>query len=827
MDSGTVREGSGLDGGNAVAEALGRLCDIAALRQPDDPLLVRFLPLYYSELPADDVDDRKLDDVYAVACAHLALGRTREPGEPVARVLSPDRERDGWHSQHSVVLVVTDDMPFLVDTMRMVLERRGLGVHLLVHPMLRAVRDEADRLVDVAPDSVDDVGTLEAWTQIEIDRTDRATAADVEAEILRAVADVQVVVDDFPAMRGRMDSLAGVAPILPWLAAGQFVFLGAADYDVAPDGGLTLREGSELGLARGDDRARAPRPMPAGRPVTIARTDDVSSVFRDERQTVVAVDTAGATVQTRFVGLLATNAYRVSVLDIPGVGDAVADALDLSPARMHAHTGRATRTVLENLPRDLVLGARADRPGAAGGVDRGAPGAPARARVRGPRARRALGDRARLPAPRPVHGRAPRPRRRRRRPRLRGRPADVRDGCRRQLAGPDRGERAARRGRPPGRPRRPGASRRRAVDGVVGRAAGGPRRRRRGGARPHAVRRRRRPRAGRLRRGREPRPRDQRRAPHRRPPRVRRRADHLPRPRRRRAAGGVALPRLPARRPGRPVRAAAAARPPRVAGPRRTAVHVPPRRRPGLRLRHRGPGRHRRRPRRAAPGRPAGCVHGPPGWFRRERRLQPAGPARRAERARSLARAGVRQVPAPDRVRVQPGVRGSGPRRPPAPRRRPRRPVPHPLRPHPLRRHAQPRARRRGRGARRDDHGRARRHPEPRRRPHLPGLPHPRQRHGAHELLPGPQGDRPQARSRGDPRAPAAEAEARDLGLRAPRRGGAPARRRHRPRRAALERPPGGLPHRGPRPDEGTDGQERGDRAERREGRLRRQAPAR
>ena len=93
--------------------------------------------------------------------------------------------------------------------------------------------------------------------------------------------------------------------------------------------------------------------MPSGRDVVIARTDDVSTVFRDDRQTVVAV-TVG-TVQSRFVGLLATNAYRVSVLDVPGVGDAVADALDLTPERMHAHTGRATRTVLENLPRDLVL----------------------------------------------------------------------------------------------------------------------------------------------------------------------------------------------------------------------------------------------------------------------------------------------------------------------------------------------------------------------------------------------------------------------------------------------------------------------------------------
>ena len=342
-------------GSGAVAEALGRLCDIATLRQPDDPLLVRFLPRYYSELPADDVDDRKLDDIYAVAVAHLALGRVRRAGTAAARVLSPERDRDGWHSPHSVVLVVTDDMPFLVDTIRLVLERRGLGVHLLVHPVLRAVRED-DRLVDVAPDPADGIDDqLEAWTQIEIDRTDATTAAAVEAEILQVVDEVQRVVDDFPAMHARMEALSGAGPILAWLAAGQFVFLGAADYDVSSGGHLTLRSGSELGLARGDVRAANPRPMPAGRAVTIARTDDVSTVFRGDRQTVVAVDAVGGTVQSRFIGLLATNAYRVSVLDIPGVGDAVALALDLTPARMHAHTGRATRTVLENLPRSLVL----------------------------------------------------------------------------------------------------------------------------------------------------------------------------------------------------------------------------------------------------------------------------------------------------------------------------------------------------------------------------------------------------------------------------------------------------------------------------------------
>ena len=158
-----------------VAEALGRLRDLAGLRQPDDPLLADLLPLYYSELPEGDVDDRKLDDIYAVAVAHLAVGRRRAPGETIVRLISPDRERDGWHSPHSVLLVVTDDVPFLVDTMRMVLERHGLEIHLLVHPMLTVERRDDDTLVVVDADD----GLVEAWTQIEIDRIDEATARTV------------------------------------------------------------------------------------------------------------------------------------------------------------------------------------------------------------------------------------------------------------------------------------------------------------------------------------------------------------------------------------------------------------------------------------------------------------------------------------------------------------------------------------------------------------------------------------------------------------------------------------------------------------------------
>ena len=84
-----------------------------------------------------------------------------------------------------------------------------------------------------------------------------------------------------------------------------------------------------------------------------------------------------------------------------------------------------------------------------------------------------------------------------------------------------------------------------------------------------------------------------------------------------------------------------------------------------------------------------------------------------------------------------------------------------------------------------------------------------------------------QARARRDPRPARAAAEVRDLRLLAARRGRAPALRRGRPRRPALVRPPRRLPHRGPRPGQGADGEEHRDRAGRREGRLLLQAAAR
>src|SRR6185503_12766529 len=127
---------------------------------------------------------------------------------------------------------------------------------------------------------------VEAWTQVEVDRLDAGRADALAADLRAAVELVHRVVADFAAMRDRMLALADIDPVLRWLAEGQFVFLGAATDDVAPE--ITVRAGSALGqLDETSPLDPAPR-LDTG-PVLVARSVARASIHRAARMTAVTV----------------------------------------------------------------------------------------------------------------------------------------------------------------------------------------------------------------------------------------------------------------------------------------------------------------------------------------------------------------------------------------------------------------------------------------------------------------------------------------------------------------------------------------------------------
>jgi len=348
------------------ARTLASLTEMAAQRHPDDSALPEFLRHYYRQLPDEDADERTLDAVYAAGLAHLRLGRRRRTGNLQVEVLSPDFDHDGWQTDRSILLFVTDDIPFLVDTVRIVLERFGLGIHLLVHPMLRVQRDDDGALVSVAPstgheaDAASDgpAGRSEAWTQMEFDRCPPARRREVEAAVRSAIADVERIVADFLPMRNRLEQLAGDDPLLMWLSDPSFVFLGAASY-TRTDQGLVLEPGSVLGSftpgGQLDPTLIDPPSLPGDQPIVIARTEAVATIHRDTRMTCIELRPPGSDRAHRFVGLLGSGAYRESVFAIPNVRDRAAEVLDLAGVSAHSHTGRAIKNTVETLPRDVVF----------------------------------------------------------------------------------------------------------------------------------------------------------------------------------------------------------------------------------------------------------------------------------------------------------------------------------------------------------------------------------------------------------------------------------------------------------------------------------------
>src|SRR3954454_284322 len=174
-----------------------------------------FVRAYYRGAPAEDLRGREPIDLYGAALSHWTFGRERPPGSSLVRVYNPTFEQHGWQSLHTAIDIVSDDMPFLVDSVSMELSRRETGIHALVHPVIGD----------------------ESYMHIEVDRQ----AGDLEplAEALRHVlSQVRAAVEDWQPMKARMAALiaepppAGVDPeeveeskaLLAWIADHHFTF---------------------------------------------------------------------------------------------------------------------------------------------------------------------------------------------------------------------------------------------------------------------------------------------------------------------------------------------------------------------------------------------------------------------------------------------------------------------------------------------------------------------------------------------------------------------------------------------------------------------------
>ena len=108
--------------------------------------LADFAQTYFGQVDPEELAERQVADLYGAALSHWSFARKREPGQARVRVFNPTIAEHGWQSTHTVIEIVNDDMPFLVDSVTMEVNRHGLTLHLIIHPLVAVNRDaDGDR----------------------------------------------------------------------------------------------------------------------------------------------------------------------------------------------------------------------------------------------------------------------------------------------------------------------------------------------------------------------------------------------------------------------------------------------------------------------------------------------------------------------------------------------------------------------------------------------------------------------------------------------------------------------------------------------------------
>ncbi len=365
-----------------------RLCTDAVALAGEDLDTARLIRRYWRFAPDEELVGLTAAEMVRAAQEHRELAVQRVPGELKLRV---DETADGELTR---LEIVTDDMPFLVDTVTAALASRGLSVHLLVHPLVVVRREPLGALVevcaDVEPDDAIAGDLIESWMLLHVDRVHGAVHRDeLLRDLKRVLTDVREAVEDWPRMRSQAltlaDELASAelpvpdrditdsVELLRWLVDDHFTFLGYREYRLT--GGQTLEAvlGTGLGILRRDQTR--PRSLSSLSPeayaqalekrlLIITKANSRSTVHRAAYLDYIGFkmfDADGNVCgERRFLGLFSSAAYQGSVRELPVVRRKVAAVLERSGLSPRSHSGRDLLAVLEDYPRDELFQIKTD-----------------------------------------------------------------------------------------------------------------------------------------------------------------------------------------------------------------------------------------------------------------------------------------------------------------------------------------------------------------------------------------------------------------------------------------------------------------------------------
>jgi glutamate dehydrogenase len=347
----------------------------------------RFLKAYYANVDAVDLAAREPAELAGAALSHLMFARQRRRSALV-RVFNPTLREHGYTSPHTVIEMVNDDMPFLVDSIGLSLTQRGLTLHFLTHPIFAVARDGSGTLLSLQERGEGKL-RLESFQHIEVDRiVDPAVLDSLAAQIERSMRDVRVACADWGKMQkaarqaaqdlsslsARFDpsDVSEAIALLNWMENRHFTFLGYREYrllgrkgrealqPIAATGLGLLRPGHQQPESTNRILSSDIRRQSRSRDIVlVTKANFESTVHRSGYLDYIGVkhfDSKGRLIgERRFLGLWTSAAYSSNPREIPLLRHKVAQVVAHFALAPDSHDGKALQHILESFPRDELF----------------------------------------------------------------------------------------------------------------------------------------------------------------------------------------------------------------------------------------------------------------------------------------------------------------------------------------------------------------------------------------------------------------------------------------------------------------------------------------
>ncbi len=352
---------------------------------------------FYDTAALEDLKSWSIDDLYAAAANFLNNIYHRAPREIKIHIYNPNYELHGWQSSHSVIEILCDDMPFLVDSIRMVLNRMHIPHFQIMHMGgLRVERNDENEIIRILKRHAHPTQNviLEAAVFLEIEcQTDPAILEELHRTLERTLEDNRLVFEDWMPMREKVrelideldkSTLKGLdkseveetKAFLQWIEDHHFTFLGIRDYELVQSGKETILQAiphTSLGVLKKESGKGNKRNISTMTPeardllfsshiLVMSKTNTEATVHRNAYTDYIGVkrfDSKGKVVgERRIIGLYTAAAYNTNPKHIPFLRHKVAQIIKNSNLNPQGHAGRVLLNIIDTLPRDDLIQAK-------------------------------------------------------------------------------------------------------------------------------------------------------------------------------------------------------------------------------------------------------------------------------------------------------------------------------------------------------------------------------------------------------------------------------------------------------------------------------------